>query len=69
MNTASILCVCVCVCVCSGESYAGIYVPTLVDYISKHNNQPSNMINLKGFMVRVRVGGARYFSVGGARVL
>ena len=37
---------------CSGESYAGIYVPTLVNTIRVMNEKSSNKINLKGFMVR-----------------
>ena len=38
----------------SGESYAGIYVPTLVNTIREMNMKaPANeVINLKGFMVR-----------------
>jgi serine carboxypeptidase-like clade 1 len=35
----------------AGESYAGIYVPTLVDTIRVMNQQASDKINLKGFMV------------------
>ncbi|XP_062501845.1 uncharacterized protein LOC134178948 [Corticium candelabrum] len=34
-----------------GESYAGIYIPTLVDQVRIHNENLSNKINLKGFMV------------------
>ena len=41
---------------CSGESYAGIYVPTLVNTIRIMNQQTTtNRINLKGFMVRSAV--------------
>ena len=37
----------------SGESYAGIYVPTLVNTIRMMNERASSdqQINLKGFMV------------------
>ncbi|KAL5463745.1 hypothetical protein EMCRGX_G032672 [Ephydatia muelleri] len=35
----------------SGESYAGIYVPTLVNLIRIMNEQGASNINLKGFMV------------------
>lgn len=34
-----------------GESYAGIYVPTLVDTIHNMNQHSTDTINLKGFMV------------------
>ena len=34
-----------------GESYAGIYVPTLVDTIRIMNQNTSDRMNLKGFMV------------------
>ena len=38
----------------SGESYAGIYVPTLVDTIRVMNPKTTtDKINLKGFMVRI----------------
>ena len=40
-------------CHYSGESYAGIYVPTLVDTIRVMNQQTSDKINLKGFMVNI----------------
>ena len=38
---------------CSGESYAGIYVPTLVDTIMNMNPRQTSdkQINLKGFGV------------------
>ena len=41
------------ICVHSGESYAGIYVPTLVNTIRMMNERVSSdqQINLKGFMV------------------
>jgi len=35
----------------SGESYAGIYVPTLVEQIMIHNGEGDSKIPLKGFMV------------------
>jgi len=36
----------------SGESYAGIYVPTLAQQVMFHNqNHPKTMINLKGIIV------------------
>ena len=40
-------------CDCSGESYAGIYVPTLVHTIMNMNPQQTSdkQINLKGFTV------------------
>ena len=40
----------------SGESYAGIYVPTLADTVMKMNEKAvnaENLINLKGFMASV----------------
>ena len=42
---------------CRGESYAGIYVPTLVNTIRIMNENASTerKINLKGFMVCVCV--------------
>ena len=40
-----------CVFVYRGESYAGIYVPTLVNTIRVMNENTSDTINLKGFMV------------------
>ena len=41
-------------CICSGESYAGIYVPTLVNTIRTMNAKVTTdlQINLKGFMVQ-----------------
>ena len=40
-------------CACSVESYAGIYVPTLVDAITNMNPRqtPDKQINFKGFAV------------------
>lgn len=40
----------------SGESYAGIYVPTLVHLVTEMNEQqpPENRINLKGFAVSIK---------------
>jgi len=41
---------------CSGESYAGIYIPMLVNTIRIMNQQnTTHHINLKGFMVRSEV--------------
>ena len=39
----------------SGESYAGIYVPTLVHLIMEMNEKlpPENRLNLKGFAVSI----------------
>ena len=39
----------------SGESYAGIYVPTLVHLVMEMNEQqpPENRLNLKGFAVSI----------------
>lgn len=41
----------------SGESYGGIYVPTLVNTIRIMNqNATSDELNLKGFMVSMSTG-------------
>lgn len=55
--------------ICSGESYGGIFVPTLVHTIMKMNENilnPGYFMNLKGFMVcevkycRVNVNCSKY---------
>jgi len=35
----------------SGESYAGVYVPTLAQQVLQGNSNPDNLINLKGILV------------------
>lgn len=46
----------------SGESYAGIYVPTLVHLIMEMNEKlpPEHRLNLKGFAVRIMINAYTY---------
>ena len=46
-----------------GESYGGIYIPTLANLIRMMNKDQKNIINLKGFMVsEMTTGGNCYWS-------
>ena len=52
-------------CACSGESYAGIYVPTLVQTIMNMNPQQTadRQINLIGFAVSLTEWEATFFHI------